>query len=238
MRLNNYLNEGINDKGIFKAVFMAGTPGAGKSYVANKISSGSISPRIINSDTWTEFLKAYGSEKWVYFHEKIKLLTQNQLALYLDGALPLWVDGTSSSPPATLRREGILKSLGYDTAMVWVETDLETAKRRAKSREKEMGRPVDVEFIEETYEKIHKLKSYYKSNFKVFLEVHNNDGELTDKAINDAYKKATSFFSSPVQNPIGSGKIERMHEHGYKYLHQLKEHDTAEIKKLTNGWFR
>ena len=61
-RLKTYIqediiSEGINDKGIFKACFMAGTPGSGKSYVISKISDGAIEPRIVNSDKMTEFLK-------------------------------------------------------------------------------------------------------------------------------------------------------------------------------------
>ena len=51
MRLENYLiSEGINDKGIFKACFMCGHPGAGKSYTLTKIKSGIIEPRIVNID--------------------------------------------------------------------------------------------------------------------------------------------------------------------------------------------
>lgn len=45
------LNEGINDKGIFKAAFMSGSSAAGKSYVISRITSGSIEPRIVNTDT-------------------------------------------------------------------------------------------------------------------------------------------------------------------------------------------
>jgi hypothetical protein len=45
------LNESINDKGIFKAVFMSGSSASGKSYVISKITSGQIQPRMVNSDT-------------------------------------------------------------------------------------------------------------------------------------------------------------------------------------------
>jgi len=31
------LNEGVNDPGIFKAIFLAGGPGSGKSYVAQQL---------------------------------------------------------------------------------------------------------------------------------------------------------------------------------------------------------
>ena len=44
MRLQQFLTEGIEDKGIFKAVFMAGHPGAGKTFVLNSIKSGQIEP--------------------------------------------------------------------------------------------------------------------------------------------------------------------------------------------------
>ena len=50
MRLQSYLREGIEDKGIFKAMFMAGHPGAGKSYVLRKVKSGQVEPRLVNTD--------------------------------------------------------------------------------------------------------------------------------------------------------------------------------------------
>ena len=55
------VNESINDKGIFKAIFMAGTPGAGKTTVAKKLSGG-VEPRFVSTDTWVEFMKAFGKE--------------------------------------------------------------------------------------------------------------------------------------------------------------------------------
>ena len=37
IKLKDLLLEGVYDKGIFKAVFMAGGPGSGKSYVVQKL---------------------------------------------------------------------------------------------------------------------------------------------------------------------------------------------------------
>jgi len=45
MRLEDYITEGINDKGIFKACFMCGSAGSGKSYTLSKVKSGSIEPQ-------------------------------------------------------------------------------------------------------------------------------------------------------------------------------------------------
>ena len=70
LKLMNLLNEGVFDKGILKAVFMAGGPGSGKSYVASQIFgipkniNVSVSGlKSVNSDTEFEFLlKKYGFE--------------------------------------------------------------------------------------------------------------------------------------------------------------------------------
>ena len=37
IKLIDLLNEGVRDPGIFKAVFLAGGPGSGKSYVAQQL---------------------------------------------------------------------------------------------------------------------------------------------------------------------------------------------------------
>ena len=49
------LNESINDKGILKAIFVVGLPGAGKSYTISNL-KGQISPKIVNTDATLEFL--------------------------------------------------------------------------------------------------------------------------------------------------------------------------------------
>ena len=70
VNLKQLLTEGIFDKGILKAVFMAGGPGSGKSYVAGqifgipkKINVSASGLKSVNSDTEFEFLlKKYGFE--------------------------------------------------------------------------------------------------------------------------------------------------------------------------------
>ena len=61
------VNEGINDPGIFKAIFLAGGPGSGKSYVAGqlfgiptKVNISAYGLKMVNQDTELEnFLKKY-----------------------------------------------------------------------------------------------------------------------------------------------------------------------------------
>ena len=37
VQLNDMINEGVYDPGIFKAIFLAGGPGSGKSFVASEL---------------------------------------------------------------------------------------------------------------------------------------------------------------------------------------------------------
>ncbi len=63
LKLMDLLTEGVHDKGIFKAVFMAGGPGSGKSYVVrqlfgipDKINVSVSGMKSVNSDTQFEKL--------------------------------------------------------------------------------------------------------------------------------------------------------------------------------------
>ncbi len=49
------IQEGVYDRGIFKAFFLAGGPGSGKSFVTQKVTSG-LSLKVINSDSAFEWV--------------------------------------------------------------------------------------------------------------------------------------------------------------------------------------
>ena len=237
MRLEHYLNEGIQDKGIFKAIFMAGHPGAGKTYVLNKVKSGSIEPRWVNTDKlfldiFPEF-KQNWEHNWGKINVKVKTISKNQLALYLNSLLPLAIDGTSNSVSVILRRKGLLESFGYDTGMLFVSTSLETALERAATRE----RPVPPEFIKDAYEQINKAKAFYKQTFHHWIEIPNDKFELTDEVIQKAFKSSAGFYNAPIGNPVGKKYYDKMMENGWKYL-SPNIRDLEEIKKVVSVWYK
>lgn len=235
MKFYNYINEGIQDKGIFKACFMSGSAASGKSYVIDQITSGNIQPRIVNTDKWTEYYMQFDPDfDWSKYSEKIKLLGKKQLVNYLNSMLPLWIDGTSSNVNAVLRRKGILQSMGYDVSMVFVDTPVETAIERNRAR----NRTVDEDFLKKAYEKSQKLKSYYQNEFKYFTEILNGEGELIDKVVLDAYRKMDKFFNSPIENPIGKDLKESMLADGHKYLIDTDDYDMNYLNKLVDSWYR
>ena len=55
MKTYNELQEGVYDPNIFKAIFLAGGPGSGKSYVVQR-ATGGLGMKIVNSDTAFEKL--------------------------------------------------------------------------------------------------------------------------------------------------------------------------------------
>jgi adenylate kinase family enzyme len=67
IKLIDLLNEGVRDPGIFKAIFLAGGPGSGKSYVAQqlfgipeKVNVSTYGLKMVNQDQELEmFLKKY-----------------------------------------------------------------------------------------------------------------------------------------------------------------------------------
>jgi len=237
MRLNDYiLNEGINDKGIWKSIFLAGTPGSGKSFVRSKLGGG-VEPRVVNTDTWTEFFKVEQKGGWSFFKEDIKRISSGQLSGYVNSMLPLWIDGTSSKPGNVISRKGMLEGFGYDTGMLWVNTDLDVAIERARKREERIGRHVDPDFIVQSYETINKLKPYYKSKFNFFVEVSNNEGELTDNVLTSLYKETNNFYNQPLQNELGKFYRDELITNGGKYLVDSEEVDMGMIKQKIKGWY-
>jgi predicted ABC-type ATPase len=242
-RLKTYIDddlilESINDKGILHACFMAGMSGSGKTYTIKKISDGTIDPRIVNTDKMTEFLKAFNYDKWFDVADTIKKTTKNQLVLYLNSMLPLWCDGTSAKPNAVMRRNGILKSIGYDTALIWIDTSLETAIERSNKRKEDGGRDVPEDQVIKMHKQLQGLKKYYSTEFNNFTEILNDEGELIDKVIIQAYKKMSKFYNSSLKNPIGKHLIKNMEKNGHKYLIDTDDYDMAYLKKLVSNWYR
>lgn len=233
MRLQQYINESIMDKGIFKAMFLVGAPGSGKTYTASKIKSGQIEPRMVNTDKAFPLFKKYWSEDWGKIKTKVKTINKNQLALYINSLLPLIVDGTANEPSVVFRRIGILESFGYDVGGVAVNTSLETSLKRAGKRE----RQVDTEFIENVYKQLEKAKSFYRSKFQTWIEIDNDEGELNDKVITHAFKFMGKFYNSPILNPVGQDHVSEMKENGWKYLHP-NIRDIKEIQNILGAWYR
>lgn len=241
MRFRQFLDESINDRGVLKAVFVVGIPGAGKSYAVSKL-SGAVSPRVVNTDKAAEYLsqklgRPVTGETWADFKDDAHRITKATLGNYLNSMLPLFIDGTSNDVSNILHRAGILESLGYDVGMIFVDTPLAVAKARAAARAKATGRHVDEDFIDRVHELAEQNRNYFKSKFQFFREIKNGTDELTDEVMLGAFRKTTAFFDAPIQNPVGQRNLETLRAAKDQYM-VPQVVSKEELAKKLDGWYR
>ena len=171
------LEEGINDPHIFKALFMARAPGSGKSTVARQLFA-HTGLRSLNVDNFWTLYNKLGKQG---DYEKYWELFQKQEKTLLSGRLGLLIDGTARNPEKMGLVKQRLEELGYDTAMVFVNTSLEVSLKRVASRAEETGRHVDTEFVTDTWEQVQrglgKLQVMFGRQF--FIVDNNRSPDLT-----------------------------------------------------------
>jgi len=223
------LTESVNDAGRFKAIFMAGTAGSGKSYILTKIKSGTVEPRIVNVDKFTEFLDI---ENIPAVYDRSKIISKNQLVQYFNGILPLFIDTTAANPNRLRARLNVLDEIGYDYAMIFVNTSLDTALQRANNRQRKVDQSVIVDY----HKKLQKLKNDVKGYFNFNMEINNDDNELTDDVIKKAFKRISYFYDAPIENPIGVERYDKMLVNGWKYL-SPNIMDIEDIKRIASTWY-
>ena len=111
-----------------------------------------------------------------------------------------------------------------------METDLEVAIDRAKKRK----RSVPEDYIRLIHKRTLSLKNQYREIFQYFKIIKNNDGELTNDVINQAFKSTYSFYTEPIKNKDGIRLYNAMKEKNVKYLTELHESVSNNLKKLVN----
>ena len=147
------LQEGLQDPNIFKAFFLAGGPGSGKSYVV-RYSTGGTGLRVVNSDeVFEKYLKdagismKMGSEdpRRDILRGKAKKVTASRKENYIEGRIGLVIDGTGREYDNIRSHKADLEALGYDTHMIFVNTSIEVALKRNIERARTV--PEDVAII-------------------------------------------------------------------------------------------
>ena len=211
------LQEGLNDPNIFKAFFLAGGPGSGKSYVVRK-TTGGTGLRIVNSDDLFEkYLKDAGfdmdmstvkaereKEERDKMRDRAKKLTRTRMGDvttgkggYLEGRIGLIIDGTGKDYDKIAKQATQLKQLGYDVHMIFVNTSLDTALERNAKRERTVPEDVAVKSWNAVQRNIGKFSQYFRANFVV---VDNNDAD--EDVMTPVFKQIQGLLKKPVKSPI------------------------------------
>ena len=204
-----FLDEGVNDPAIFKAIFLAGGPGSGKSFIVGKTGLTSMGYKVVNSDDAFEAaMKKAGMEmdpenifsvKGQEIRGKAKALTGKRQARYIEGRLGLVIDGTGKDPDKIVTQAKQLIKLGYDVAMVFVNTDLETAIKRDAARKRTIGEVEATKYWKEVQRNIGRYQQLFGKNN--FLVVDNSEGKDYQAETLRAYRDATKFTNKAPDNP-------------------------------------
>ena len=218
------IEEGVNDPAIFKAIFLAGGPGSGKSFIVGKTGLTSLGFKVVNPDTaFEKALNKAGLEmnpdnifsvKGQDIRGRAKELTNKQQELYVKGRLGLVIDGTGKDASKILRQRGLLQKLGYSTAMILVNTDKETALKRNDAR----PRRLDPKEVGKMWDEVQSNLGRYQQAFKKnFIIVDNSDGKDYNKESLRAYRLMSKFAKAEPMNPIAKKWIATQKEDYMEY---------------------
>jgi adenylate kinase family enzyme len=195
------LEEGVFDPHIFKAVFMAGSPGSGKSTVARKLFA-HTGLRTVDVDKFQEMFIKLGRVQpgQDIPRQPLRDLAGKQIKNFLQGRLGLMLDGTARYLDAIAQTQQELASLGYDMAMVFVNTDLDTSLARAHARGLRTGRVIAPHDIQEYWYKVQGNLGHLQSMFgRRFYLVDNSGGKPNLSYVQPALAR---WLSQPPHDPV------------------------------------
>lgn len=213
------LTEGVHDKGIFKAVFLAGGPGSGKDYVLDNTLAGHGLVEI-NSDKALEFLMdkegldktmpSGETEKRDIVRGRAKNVTELKQRLALQGRNGVIINGTGDDVEKIAKIKERLEQIGYETSMVAVNTADEVSKQRNIERGTRGGRTVPEEIRKKKWDAVQAARPQFAEMFGQNYTEFDNSEDLRQappevvKAKQDEmleiFKGVKQFIETPPQN--------------------------------------
>jgi predicted kinase len=230
-----FISEGVNDPGIFKAVFLAGGPGSGKSFMVGKTALSTFGLRPINSDDVFEAALRKAemaptpeniySEKGQSIRKQAKYLTQKKLSLSVIGRLGLVIDGTGKDVAKIQRQMTTLKNIGYDVAMIFVNTDIETALERNKARARTLPDNIVKKMWNDVQNNIGAFQRMFRNEMII---VDNSSDSNVESNTLSAYRQIQQFVRAPVRNHkarewITNAQKQKMREEAVEQLELIEK---------------
>ena len=210
------LVEGVYDPNIFKAFFLAGGPGSGKSFVVRK-TTGGLGMKIVNSDTAFEKLlkdadfdldfRDMSPEKTLErdkIRKRAKEVTAKMQSNFVAGRLGLIIDGTGAEYGKIEVQKKMLQQLGYDTHMIFVNTSLETAIKRNNERDRKLPLDIVKTYWNNVQSNIGKFQRLFGR--RNFIVIDNND--YKEDVFFKVFKTIRKLATKKVKNYIAKQWID------------------------------
>ena len=202
-KFQQYITEGVYDPAIFKAFFLAGGPGSGKSWVSARALSG-MGLKVINSDN--AFTRLLGKEQMSLkfadhtpaeiekrdkIRDRSKQVAGMQLAKALEGRLGLIIDSTARNVEKIQMDAKRMRRLGYDIHMVFVNTSLEVALKRNQARVRKVPDAIVIANHKQVQNNIGKLQNLFGTSNFVIVD-NNKVAEDVNPTVHKAIRKMIS----------------------------------------------
>ena len=226
------LVEGYKDPGIFKAVFLAGGPGSGKTYIAkglfgipDRVNVSQTGMKMVNSDKELKYLLnkfGFGTDldslpdevfsnltnpkdpKYSGLRNFAKDLTAERRRLYQNGRLGMIIDGTGDDFKKISGEKAELEKIGYQTYMIFVNTTLEVALQRNELRDRVLPQSIVSDSHKEVNRNIGAFQGLFGSGN--FMIVDNNEQKTEDQAKKRFKMLVKQGLGKFVKAPIKSKK--------------------------------
>ena len=219
MKNFNELQEGLQDPNIFKAFFLAGGPGSGKSFVVRKSTGVTGLNRVNSDDVFEKYLKDAGLEMDMTtrkaelqqeprdkLRDRAKVVTQKKHDNYVAGRLGLIIDGTGRDYDKIAGQSNELKRLGYDTHMIYVNTSLDVALARNAERKRKVHASIATKSWKDVQSNLGKFSQHFRGNLIV---IDNNDVLEDDGTLfNNVLRQVRGLLKKKVRNPAAHQWIE------------------------------
>lgn len=216
MKTFEQLTEGVYDPNIFKAFFLAGGPGSGKSYVVRR-TTGGLGLKIVNSDIAFEKLlndadfdldfRTMSPEKSLErdkIRSRAKEVTSKMQRNFVAGRLGLIIDGTGAEYVKIERQARKLKELGYETYMIFVNTSLDTAIERNNQRSRKLPLDIVKTYWNNVQANIGKFQRLFGMGNMIIVD-NNSAGE---NVFNTVFKQIVKLTKRKVKNYIAKQWID------------------------------
>lgn len=206
------LNEGPRDPAIFKAIFMAGGTGSGKSHVVSNLGLDAMGFRRDDSDIiYQHLIKKAGNDINTFdigsptgqsIRKTASSLTDKQTDRgYIEGRLGIVFDGTGKNFDKIKVSKDRMEELGYDTLMVFVNADLDTALDRNRKRARKVPDDMLTRFWSDVQKNVGKFQSLFGQNFIIIDNSSTTSKADLDSSMSKAYVRIKRWAETPPRNP-------------------------------------
>ena len=210
--IEDLITEGVYDPGVFKAVFLMGGAGAGKSTVVKELGLQALGLKVVNTDKAFESglkkaglsldLRGADFTKVDPIRKKARDITAKNFDAYLGNRLGMIFDTTATDTTRIKKYKKLLDAIGYESKMIYVNVSLDNAQKRNASR----PRKLPAEIVQSEWEKSQKNVATFRSMFKKdFVEVMNDDDlDTLVKKANKLYSKLLTWSSAFPGNKLAT----------------------------------